>query len=70
MLYYLLIMPKIPHIYFLKIAQHLNSTTKAYEWFDTSNPRLSGLTPMDMIKRGRQNALMKVIDNIVEDIWP
>lgn len=63
-------MPKISHEYFRKMAQYLNSTEKAYRWFETQNPLLGGLSPMDMIKLGRQNKLKLVIDNMVKGIYP
>jgi len=44
--------------------------TKGVLWFETPNPLLGGITPLDMIKMGRHEKLFKFIDNqIAEGGW-
>lgn len=61
---------KISHEYFRKLVQHLGTVEKAWEWLDTPNFMLGGITPIDMIKFGRVKKLEKVIDNMIEGIRP
>lgn len=43
---------------------------KTYAWFETKNPALGFISPLDMIKSGRQMKLLKFIDNQVQGNWP
>ncbi len=58
----------IPQSYFEKIRDYFEGDTqKTWTWFATPNPSLGGVSPMDMIKRGRVDKLKKFIDNALDE---
>lgn len=62
---------KVPHEYFEKIKAHFNGDDKkAWEWFKTTNPALGMFSPLDMIKLGRGQKLMKWIDARLQGYFP
>lgn len=43
---------------------------KAWYWFEHATPGLGGVSPLDMIKRGRVKKLLLYIDNLLEGNHP
>jgi hypothetical protein len=53
----------ITQVYFDKVKSFFNGDVdKTWDWFKTYNPRLC-CSPLDMIKMGRVEKLMKFIDS-------
>ena len=64
-------MSGIPQIYFDKVKKYFGGDTeKTWAWFKARNPSLGGVSPLDMIKVGREKKLMLVIDNWLAGIYP
>lgn len=61
----------IPHEYFVKIKNYFNGDIdKTFKWFSTSNPALGYLSPLEMLKSGKEKNLKKFIDNALLGINP
>jgi hypothetical protein len=61
----------IPQEYFTIIKRYFNGdATKAFTWFATKNPSLGGVSPLDMIRVGREEKLKKFIDQSLVGIHP
>jgi|HubBroStandDraft_2_1064218.scaffolds.fasta_scaffold2086562_1 hypothetical protein len=61
----------IPQEYFDKIVEFFKGDRqKAWLWFQTINPGLGGVTPMHMIKLGREHKLKQFIDSRLNGYWP
>jgi len=53
-----------------KKVERVLGYAKGILWFETPNPLLGGISPLDMIKIGRHEKLFKFIDNqIAEGGW-
>jgi hypothetical protein len=53
----------IPQEYFNKVKNHFNNDDKkAWNWFETIHPNFGMLSPLNMIKLGRQQKVMQFID--------
>lgn len=58
----------ISQLYFDKIRTYFNGdTAKAWLWFKTPNPMLGFVSPLDMIKVGREKKVMNFIDNALNE---
>jgi hypothetical protein len=56
----------IPDSYFTRVCAYFrNDAKKAWAWFDTRNPSLSMMSPMELIRDGRKKRLMKFIDDVL-----
>lgn len=61
----------IEQTYFDKIKHYFNGdATKAWDWFNAINPSLGGITPLSMIKLGREKKLKAFIDSRMEGYYP
>lgn len=53
--------------YFQKVCRYFSGDTrKTWAWFTTPNPSLGSVSPLEMIKGGREDKLKKFIDNQLE----
>ncbi len=58
----------IPQIYFDKVKKYFDGNQrKTWLWFYSANVFFGGLTPMEMIKRGRENKVKLFIDNAIDE---
>lgn len=39
---------------------------KTKEWFETKNPFLGNVTPMDLVRIGKVHALKEIVKNIID----
>jgi hypothetical protein len=61
----------IPQDYFNKVKNFFDGDTeKAWIWFQSPNVGLGGITPIEMIKRGRVAKLKSFIDSRLNGYWP
>jgi hypothetical protein len=61
----------IPQEYFNKVKKYFNGdAAKTWLWFKTNNPALGGISPLDMIKCGRENKLKLFIDSQLAGCHP
>lgn len=53
----------IPQEYFEKVKKYFNGDTKqTWEWFQSLHPRFGMLSPLNMIKLGRESKVIQFID--------
>lgn len=53
----------IPHDYFIKVKNHFQGDNdKALNWFNSHHCEFGILTPMDMLKLGREKTIMTYIN--------
>lgn len=53
----------IPQEYFNKVRKHFNGDDKkTWEWFKCIHPHFGMLSPLNMIKLGRENKVIQFID--------
>lgn len=58
----------IPQKCWNKIKKYFDDDPdKTWTWFQTINPSLGGLSPLNMIKRGRIKKLEQFIDNAIDE---
>jgi hypothetical protein len=61
----------IPHDYLKKMKEYFNGDIqKTYLWFNTKNPSLGQISPLEMIQKGRAKKLMEFIDSRLEGYFP
>ena len=58
----------IPHIYFDKVKKHFfNDDKKTWDWFKQSCPAFGMLSPLNMIKLGREKKVISYIEKEMRD---
>lgn len=61
----------IPQAYFDKVREFFNGDAeKTWKWFQTRNPSLGGVSPLEMIKAGKVEKLKKIIDSRMQGYFP
>lgn len=53
------------------IIQHFKEDhVKVYLWFLTPNPMLGEVSPVEMVRNGRANKLLRVVRNLLDEDVP
>lgn len=61
----------IPQVYFDRVKEYFGGDNeRTWLWFKTRNPGLGGVSPLDIIKVGREKKLMQFIDDRFNGNYP